>query len=70
MPVVVAQRGIFREFSLHNNRDSIQKEGLEREQFIACTLGREPADATTGQKTASIGLGCGLFRNISDALGF
>jgi hypothetical protein len=34
-----------------------QKEGMEREQVIACTTA-EPA-FSTGQKMASIGLGCG-----------
>ncbi|MFL5692259.1 MAG: hypothetical protein ACJ795_10670 [Ktedonobacteraceae bacterium] len=35
-----------------------QKEGMEREQVIACTVGSNMLCAT-GQKTASIGLGCG-----------
>jgi len=35
-----------------------QKEGMEREQVIACTAGSNLLCAT-GQKTASIGLGCG-----------
>jgi hypothetical protein len=35
-----------------------QKEGMEREQVIACTEGREPA-LRDQAKMASIGLGCG-----------
>jgi hypothetical protein len=35
-----------------------QKGGMEREQIIACTEGREPA-LRDGQKTTYLGLGCG-----------
>jgi len=35
-----------------------QKEGMEREQVIACAAGSNMLCAT-GQKTAYLGLGCG-----------